>query len=29
VQPGTYELKITATDGETERSRSTFFTVAS
>jgi VWFA-related protein len=29
VPPGTYELRITASDGETERSRSTFFTVAS
>jgi hypothetical protein len=29
VPPGTYELKVTASDGETERSRSAFFTVAS
>jgi VWFA-related protein len=29
VPPGTYELKVTASDGQTERSRSTFFTVAS
>ena len=29
VLPGTYELKITVSDGETERSRSAFFTVAS
>jgi len=29
VPPGTYELKIIASDGETERSRSTFFTVVS
>ncbi len=28
VSPGTYELKITVSDGETERSRSAFFTVS-
>jgi VWFA-related protein len=29
VPPGTYELKVTASDDETERTRSTFFTVGS
>ena len=29
VPPGTYELKVTASDDQTERTRSTFFTVGS
>jgi hypothetical protein len=29
VPPGTYELKVTASDDKTERTRSTFFTVGS